>query len=121
MKCIHKMQKVNSKEHKMLRRTILIFLLFGTPCASYADTPAPTGPVLTMDHKTQSADSFNTIAFEVDNRAFGLRAARMPGARPGDTPTVERRVEQETEASSWQATGMIVASLVLVAFMARRD
>lgn len=112
----------------MLQRTILYLLLLGAPCAALAaasDTPpAPTALSTLADSGPASPPGFKTIAFEVDNTAFGLQATSAPGAgpvaRPGKT-VVTPQAESASDRSPWQAAGMIIASLMLVAFMARRD
>jgi len=101
----------------MLRRMILIILLLGLPSASHADTPAPAA----KEVEATPANGFKTLAFEVDNTEFGLKATRMPGVRPSETPSIEQHPERESARSPWKAAGMIIASLMLVAFMARRD
>jgi len=112
----------------MLRRTILSLLLLGAPCAALAvasDTPPePTALPTLADNGPASPRAFTTIAFEVDNSAFGLQATSTPGAgpvaRPGRT-IVTPQAESAPDRSPWQVAGMIIASLMLVVFMARRD
>jgi len=109
----------------MLRRTILSLWLLGAPCAALATPSAPaTAPTL-ADSGPDAPHGFKTIAFELDNSAFGLQATSTPGAgpvaRPGKTVVVARQPESAADRSPWQAAGMIIASLMLIAFMARRD
>lgn len=112
----------------MLRRTTLSLLLLGTPCAALANTadnpPTPNATTTRSDTGPASPHQFRTIAFEVDNTAFGLRTTSTPGAgpttRPGK-PVVVPQAESTPIRSPWQAAAMIIASLMLVAFMARRD
>jgi len=112
----------------MLQRTILSFLLLGAPCAALAvapsTTPASTQRSAPQTRTSPSTSALQTIAFEVDNRAFGRQVTgTTPGAkgiqRPKD-PGVEQARETGTDHSPWQATATVIASLMLVVFMARR-